>query len=286
MRNPTPPYEILNLVWYVIFVFCLGLALCLGGLFVYTSYSYAMDVSDYNQVTLTKKSDPAPYCSVTKFSDNGYCLRCHEMVMVDGKPKFGLKEIPNSAGYDLPYRTKIYTYKVNDETKMALYYTNEGTDSSVLRSISKYMYEHPEFTRFIMEINSYGGSVMDAWRGVGIIEEMRRRGIEIETRSYGIAASAGTILLISGDQGKRFVNPHAEIMLHKLWTFAMFKIDDPDTSEDQAALMRHLQGNINNFIISRTDLTLDILDSEMYKKDWWITGQEAIELGIVDGTIR
>jgi len=114
---------------------------------------------------------------------------------------------------------------------------------------------------------------------------MRSQGIEIETRCYGMAASAGTLLLIAGDIGKRFVNPHAEIMLHKLWTFAMFSLSDPDTADDKAALLRHLQGNINKYIEDRTGLSLEVLDKEMFKKDWWITGQEAIDLGVVDGTI-
>lgn len=243
----------------------------------------ALSVDDYNQVTLSKSTDPAPFCPATKMSDNSKCMDCHEMIVKDGKPAFGLKEIPVSAGYDLPHRTKITK---NCEDELSLYFKNRGTGSDSIRDISDFMYEHPEFKCFIMEMDSPGGSVMDAWRGVGILEEMRNRGIKIETRCYGFAASAGTILLLAGDIGKRFVNPHAEIMFHKLWTFAMFKLDDPDTAEDQAALMRHLQTNINDFIIDRTDLDRSILDSEIYKKDWWVTGEEALSLGIIDGFIK
>ncbi len=71
-------------------------------------------------------------------------------------------------------------------------------------------------------------------------------------------------------------------MLHKVWTFAMFDLKDPDTSQDQAELLEHLQDNINRFFISRTSLTKEILDKEMFKRDWWLTGSEALAYGIAD----
>ena len=210
-------------------------------------------------------------------------MDCHVLKMQEEKPVFGLQEIPISAGYKLPYGCSILK---SDNGTLSLYYENNSTKASAIRTISEYMYQHPEFKRFIMEMHSGGGSVMDAWRCAGIIEEMRGRGIEIETRTYGMAASAGTILLVSGDIGKRFVNPYAEIMLHKLWTFKMFAIDDPDTSEDQADLMKHFQGNINDYILSRTNLDREVLERNMYKKDWWVTGKQCVELGIADGFIQ
>lgn len=240
--------------------------------------AFAIEMADYNQVTLTKSSDPAPYCPKTKISDNDKCMSCHVLKMSEGKPVFGLKEIDESAGYDLPYGTSMRGF--------SLHWVNTGTGSNAIKNISHYMYKHPEFKKFIMEIDSPGGSVMDAWRAIGIIEEMRVRGIEIETKCYGMAASAGTLLFISGNKGNRFVNPHAEIMLHKLWTFAMFKLDDPDTAEDQAELLKHLQQNINEYIKDRTGLTHEKLDEQMFKKDWWITGAEAVGLGIADGFIE
>ena len=243
---------------------------------------YALEMGDYDTVTLSKNSDPSPFCPATKFSNNDKCLVCHVMKMVDGKPKFGLSEISLSAGYTLPYGAQL----ISQHGELGLYYENNGTSSSVVRNISHYMYNHPELKFFTMEMQSGGGSVMDAWRAVGIIEEMRDNGIKINTICYGMAASAGTILLAAGDIGNRLVNPHAEIMLHKLWTFAMFKIDDPDTSEDQSELMKHFQTNINQFFINRSNLTKEDLDTNMYKKDWWITGEEAVKLGIADGFVK
>jgi len=243
----------------------------------------SVDMSNYDTITLTKTSDPAPYCPITKMSDNDSCLKCHVLKKVDGKPTFALQEIPRDAGYDLPWGTEMVTY---DEDKLALYYVNTSVNCDKIQDIRDYMYDHPEFTRFIMEIQSPGGSVLSAWKAVGILREMANRGIEIETRCYGFALSAGGILLTAGDVGKRFVNPHAEIMLHKVWTFAMFKLDDPDTAEDQAALLKHLQDNINDFFISRTRLTKEQLASEMFKRDWWMTGREAVEHGIADGFIQ
>ena len=257
--------------------------LILTSIFILAIPVYALDAEGYDTVTLSKSKEiPTPFCPATKMSDNSKCMDCHVLVNKDGKATFSLKEIPIDAGYTLPLSVSIVNI---EDGKKALYFENNGTGAYKIREISEYMYNHPEFTRFIMEMHSGGGSVMDAWRCAGIIEEMRGRGIEIETRTYGMAASAGTILLVSGDIGRRFVNPYAEIMLHKLWTFKMFAIDDPDTSEDQADLMKHFQGNINNYILSRTNLEREVLEKNMFKKDWWVTGKECVELGIADGFI-
>ena len=127
---------------------------------------------------------------------------------------------------------------------------------------------------------------MDAWRMVGTIDELRSRGIGVETRCYGFAASAGGILLVAGDIGKRYVSPHAEIMVHKVWTFSMFSVSDPDSSEDKANILKHFQSNINKFFEERTKLTNEQINSKTRHKQWWLTGEEAIELGIADHLVK
>ena len=65
----------------------------------------------------------------------------------------------------------------------------------------------------------------------------------------------------------------------------MFDIKTPDSSQDQADILKHFQDNINQFLRERTNLSEDQLDNKIFKKDWWMTGAEAIVLGIATGSI-
>jgi len=245
----------------------------------------ALDTVGYDTVTLSKSKDPPqPFCPVSKISDNNRCMDCHCLVPgEDGKPKFGIKELKIDAGYeDKPIRLDI----VMQDGKKELYLHVDGTNSSYFRDASEYIYRHPEFKKLIVELYTPGGSVMDAWRAVGIIQEMQSRGILVETRVYGVAASAGVILMVAGDLGSRFVNRHAEVMMHKVWTFSMFDLKDPDTAEDQAATLKHFQTNINEWIISRSKLTKAKIEECIYKRNYWFNGEEAVELGLADGFIK
>ena len=165
------------------------------------------------------KEEKAPeiWCPTTRYTDNNKCSQCHTMLMVDGKATFGLKEIPLASRYsEKPYSLDIVFEKGN----IVAYMLVKEIDPDDFRQASHYLYNHTELKKLIVEIHSPGGSVMGAWRIVGIIEEMRAHGIVVETRCYGLAASAGGILLIAGDIGSRFVAPHAEIMIHKVWQFS------------------------------------------------------------------
>ena len=205
------------------------------------------------------------------------------MTIENGKSKFGLKEIPLSSQFsNKPGVLDI----VMHNGEIVGRYENTGTGSNSLRKIANYYYTRPELERFVMELQTPGGSVMDAWRSLGIIEEMRSRGIVIEVRCYGIAASAGILLLVSGDIGERYVSKHAELMIHKVWTFTMFDIKTPDTADDQAATLKHLQDNINSYILNRSSISAEKLESCIYKRDFWLTGKTAVEFGMADKFIE
>lgn len=228
---------------------------------------------------------PEISCPITRYTDNNRCSDCHTMVMENGKAKFGLKEVRlDSAHSAKPYCMEV----VEEDGQLVAYLLVTEIDKSTsekFREISQYLYRHPEFKKFVMEIHSPGGSVMSAWRIIGIIEEMRSHGIMVETRCYGMAASAGGILLIAGDVGHRYVSPHAEIMMHKVWQFSMFDVADPDSSEDKTNILKHFQENINKFFEERTNLKEDFINEKTYHKMYWFTGREAIKHKVADHLI-
>lgn len=246
----------------------------------------AIDVSDYGTVTLSKEKEvPTPFCPTTKISDNNKCMSCHAMVPgEDGKPKWGLKELSSDAGYYMmPSCLDIIT---GPDGKKFFRMDVTGTNATSFRRAVDYMYRHPEFKHLSVHLHTPGGSVMDAWKAVGIIREAQSRGIKVSTHVYGISASAGVILMVAGDIGERYVNPNAEIMMHKVWSFSMFDLSDPDTAEDKAATLKHFQDNINNWFVSRTKMSHDEIEKLIFKKDFWMDGRRAVELGIADQLVE
>jgi ATP-dependent Clp protease protease subunit len=233
-------------------------------------------------MTEAKEKEPEKGCPVTQFTDNGKCMDCHQMILENGKPKFGLKEIKLENMFSgKPYKLEI----LNQGAEHVAYLNIGSIDTSLsnaLQETSAYLYLHPEIRKLILEVHSGGGGVMSAWRAIGYIDEMRQRGILIETRCYGMAASAGVILLVSGDIGHRYAHEHAEIMIHKLWTFSMFSVSTPDSAEDKAKTLKHFQANINSYIAGRTNFTADELSDKTYHKDFWFSGKEALAFGVVD----
>ena len=61
-------------------------------------------------------------------------------------------------------------------------------------------------------INSPGGSVSS---GLGIYDIMQFVKCDVATTCIGLAASMGSLLLTAGAKGKRFILPHARVMLHQ-----------------------------------------------------------------------
>ena len=70
--------------------------------------------------------------------------------------------------------------------------------------------EDPDKEIFLY-INSPGGSITD---GMAIVDTMNYIKCPVATYCVGMAASMGAVLLCSGEKGKRFATPNAEILIH------------------------------------------------------------------------
>src|ERR1700676_4055990 len=71
--------------------------------------------------------------------------------------------------------------------------------------------ENPEKDIHIY-INSPGGSVT---AGLGIYDIMQFVKGEVRTYCTGMAASMGSLLLMAGSKGKRYILPHGRVMIHQ-----------------------------------------------------------------------
>src|SRR6266550_4206230 len=72
-------------------------------------------------------------------------------------------------------------------------------------------------------INSPGGSVYDA---LAIYDTMQFVKSDVQTVGIGVQASAAAFLLSSGKKGKRFILPHATVMIHQPSSATRGKVAD------------------------------------------------------------
>ena len=200
------------------------------------------------------------------------CLKCHVMA----ESKFRLKEFAPDAFLDYPSGAKI-----KDSVG---YYTLEAIDSERFEKALTYLKQHG-MKRIVVQIYSPGGSMMGAWKIIGLMREAQAEGIVIETRVYGLAASAGFLIFASGTKGYRLATPTAELMWHELLSFKLFDISGPSLKEYEAKVLRHLQDNANNFIASVSNLSKGKIDELIRNKEFWMNGAEAYKNGIADKLI-
>jgi ATP-dependent Clp protease, protease subunit len=64
-----------------------------------------------------------------------------------------------------------------------------------------------------MYIDSPGGSV---YAGLSIVDTMQKINAPVHTIVHGMAASMGSILLVSGEKGFRFMTEHSQVMIHEV----------------------------------------------------------------------
>jgi len=216
-----------------------------------------------------KANKPVSICPQTKMGE-GTCMSCHVMRVDAGKTYFGLQEVKKDAYRKYP----------NDSTKIDMsgngrFFLQNINDTSFRESLN-YFYEQ-RIKKVIIEIHSPGGSLFNAWRIKGMIDEAISNGIRVETRLYGIAASAGFLIFVSGQD--RVTTPTAECMWHELITGEWLAIKTPSDKEDEAKILRHLQDVANSFISGKSTMSKDELDAKIRKKEFWISGKEAFELG-------
>jgi ATP-dependent Clp protease protease subunit len=128
-------------------------------------------------------------------------------------------------------------------------------------------------------INSPGGIVT---AGLAVYDTMQYIKPEIATVCIGQAASMGALLLAAGAAQKRYSLPNSRIMIHQ--PMGGFQGQASDI-EIQAKEILRMKETLNTILKRHTgkDLTQIQRDTD---RDYFMSGQEAKDYGIVDHVIR
>ena len=203
------------------------------------------------------------------------CMTCHVLA---GK-KFALKESSNDAWRVYPANTPM-----NVIDGVGYFHLSE-IDARGIMTFFNYIKQH-NIKRVVIEIHSPGGALFDAQKIVNIIKTYQASGGIVEMRLYGMAFSAGFYIFVSGSP--RLVSPDADLMWHEIQSFEGFgaKITTPSDQEEKTRILRHLQNVRNAYIASCGKITKEEIDKKVSKREWWMTGTEAIECGFADGYVK
>jgi ATP-dependent Clp protease protease subunit len=130
-------------------------------------------------------------------------------------------------------------------------------------------------------VNSPGGSVAS---GLAIYDTMQYVPCPISTVAIGRAASFGTVILMAGTKGKRFALPNARIHLHQPLIGGRGLQGQASDLEIHAREMLRVKEELNSLIAKHTGQPLErvVRDTD---RDFYLSAEEAIEYGLIDGVI-
>ena len=172
----------------------------------------------------------------------------------------------------------IYSRLLKDRI---VFLDGEVNDQSASLIVAQMLFlEAEDPTKDIMfYINSPGGSVT---AGMAIYDTMNYIKCDVSTICLGMAASMGAFLLSSGQKGKRYALPNAEVMIHQ----------PSGGARGQETEIRIVAENIlktrdklNKILAENTGKTVEQINHDT-ERDNYMDAEQAKEYGLVDEVIK
>ena len=129
-------------------------------------------------------------------------------------------------------------------------------------------------------INSPGGSITD---GMAIVDTMNYIKCPVSTICIGLAASMGSVLLASGEKGKRFATPNSEILIHQPLISGGLSGQTTEI-KIHADHMVKTREKLNKLLSERTCQSLEQIEKDT-ERDHYMTAEEALKYGLIDEII-
>ncbi|WP_031426773.1 ClpP family protease [Flavimarina sp. Hel_I_48] len=125
-------------------------------------------------------------------------------------------------------------------------------------------------------INSPGGYVT---AGFSIYDTIKSIKSPVSTICTGLAASMGSILLSVGAKGRRFIQPHARVMIHQPSGGARGQASDIEITAQEILKTKELSAQI---LADNCGQKYEKIMKD-FNRDHWMSAEESVEYGIVDG---
>lgn len=125
-------------------------------------------------------------------------------------------------------------------------------------------------------INSPGGYVTS---GFAIYDTIQQIKSPVSTVCSGLAASMGSILLSVGEKGRRFIQPHARVMIHQPSGGAHGQASNIEIQAKEIIKTKELGAQL---LAENCGQPYEKVMKD-FDRDFWMGAEESIAYGIVDG---
>ena len=182
------------------------------------------------------------------------------------------KEVNGERSYD------IFSRLLKDRIIFLGEDVNPTSASLVIAQLLFLESEDPD-KEIYLYINSPGGSITD---GMAIVDTINYIKCPVSTICVGMAASMGAVLLASGEKGKRFATPNAEILIHQPLIAGGGISGQTTEIKIHAEHMVKTREKLNKLLSERTGQPLDVINRDT-ERDNYMTAEEALKYGLIDG---
>ncbi len=180
---------------------------------------------------------------------------------------------------DKPAKTQdLIDSKFLKERKLFLW--GDVNSKTAKHVIDRLMYMDMESDKEIQfYINSPGGFVTDGFAMYDTIKSLKS---PVATICTGLAASMGSILLSAGTEGRRYIQPHAKVMIHQPSGGARGQASNIEIQAAEILKIKELSARI---LSKNTGQSVEKVMKD-FNRDYWMNAEESIEYGIVDEILK
>ncbi|MBK5211318.1 MAG: ATP-dependent Clp endopeptidase proteolytic subunit ClpP [Coriobacteriia bacterium] len=171
----------------------------------------------------------------------------------------------------------IYSRLLNDRIVFLGSEVNEVTASLVIAQLLHLESVDPE-KDINFYINSPGGSVTD---GLAIYDTMQFIKPDISTICMGQCASMAAVLFAAGTKGKRYVLPHARVLIHQPLGGAQGQASDIAIQAEEILRMRD---QLNIILSEHTGQTVEKIHKDT-DRDNIMMAADAVAYGLADAVL-
>ncbi|MEM9416244.1 MAG: ATP-dependent Clp protease proteolytic subunit [Planctomycetota bacterium] len=130
-------------------------------------------------------------------------------------------------------------------------------------------------------VNSPGGSVS---AGLAIYDTMQFIRPQVATYCIGMAASMGSILLMGGAKGKRYVLPNSKVLLHQPLLGGVRQGQASDLAIEAQEMLK-TRDRLYKIIQHHTGQDMEKIKHDC-ERDYWLDAEEAVEYGCADRVLK
>jgi ATP-dependent Clp protease, protease subunit len=136
-------------------------------------------------------------------------------------------------------------------------------------------------TELTLYINSPGGSIN---AGMAVYDTMKLITSPIRIVVVGLAASMGSILLSGGTKGRRFLYPHARVLIHQPLIMGMMRGAAVDIHIQAQEMEKHRE-ELNRILAEASGQPIEKIRQDT-DRDFYLNAREAIAYGLADAIVE